>query len=113
MLKCLTSQEKFSGHTVLLLDVSGSMGATVSGKSEITRMDAACGVAMLMREVCEDITIYTFSDRCKNVPSRHGFALRDAIVQSQPHGSTMTRNAIDRVNIEQKYDRFIVITDEQ
>jgi 60 kDa SS-A/Ro ribonucleoprotein len=113
MLKCLGSHEKIGGKTVLLLDVSGSMDHAVAGKSEITRMDAACGVGMLLREVCSDVAVYTFSHECKLVPSRRGFALRDAIVQSQPHSSTMTRHAVDRVNIQEKYDRLIVITDEQ
>lgn len=113
MLTCLKSQEKLPGKTVLLLDVSGSMSATISGKSEISRMDAACGVGMLLREVCDDVVIYTFSDSCVLVPSRKGFALRDAIVGSQPHSGTATREAVDRVNIQEKYDRLIVITDEQ
>lgn len=113
MFKCLAEHEKLSGKTVLLLDVSGSMEAIVSGKSEITRMDAACGVAMLLRQICDDVVIYTFSDQCVLVPSRRGFALRDSIVQSQRHNGTATRAAVDRINIQEEYDRFIVITDEQ
>lgn len=113
MLKCLGEHEKITGKTVLLLDVSGSMEAVVSAKSEISRMDAACGVAMLLREVCSDVVVYTFSSQTMLVPSRRGFALRDAIVQSQPHGSTYTRAAVDRINIQEQYDRLIVITDEQ
>jgi 60 kDa SS-A/Ro ribonucleoprotein len=113
MLKCLASQEKLSGKTILLLDVSGSMESTVSGKSEINRMDAACGVGMLLREVCEEVAVYTFSAGCALVPSRHGFTLRDAVVNSQPHLSTNTRAAVDRINIQENYDRFIVISDEQ
>lgn len=113
MLKCLGEHEKITGKTVLLLDVSGSMEAVVSAKSEISRMDAACGVAMLLREVCSDVVVYTFSSQTMLVPSRRGFALRDAIVQSQPHGSTYTRAAVDRINIREQYDRLIVITDEQ
>lgn len=113
MLKCLGEHEKITGKTVLLLDVSGSMDSAVSGKSEITRMDAACGVGMLLREVCSDVVVYTFSQSAVLVPSRRGFALRDAIVGSQPHGSTYTRAAVDRINIQEQYDRLIVITDEQ
>jgi 60 kDa SS-A/Ro ribonucleoprotein len=113
MLKCLGEHEKIEGKTVLLLDVSGSMETTVSGKSEISRMDAACGVGMLLREVCSEVVVYTFSEEPKLVPSRRGFALRDAIVSSQPHGGTNTRRAVDRINIQEKYDRLIVITDEQ
>jgi TROVE domain-containing protein len=113
MLKCLAEQSKLTGKTVLLVDVSGSMSSTVSSKSEISRMDAACAVGMLLREICDDVVVYTFSDHCKLVPTRRGFALRDAMVTSQAHSGTATRAAVDRVNIQQKYDRLIVITDEQ
>jgi len=113
MLKCLTGQERLPGKTVLLVDVSGSMDATLSGKSELTRMDAACGVAMLAREVCEDVEVLTFSNRVKEVPSRHAFALRDAIVTSQPHSGTQLGDAMQYVNGLRKCDRVIVFTDEQ
>lgn len=113
MLKCLVGQEKLAGKTVLLVDVSGSMDATLSGKSELNRMDAACGVAMLAREVCEEVDVLTFSDRVKEVPARHAFALRDAIVSSQPHGGTNLGDAMRYVNGLRKCDRLIVFTDEQ
>jgi 60 kDa SS-A/Ro ribonucleoprotein len=113
MFKCLAEQEKLSGKTILLLDVSGSMDAIISGKSEITRMDAACGVGMLLREICQEVVVYTFSSQLMLIPARRGFALRDSIVGSQPHSSTCTRAAVDRINIEENYQRLIVITDEQ
>jgi len=113
MFKCLGAHVKMPGRTVLLLDVSGSMDAVISGKSEMTRMDAACAVGMLLREICQQVTVYSFSNECVVVPTRRGFALRDTIVQSQPHSGTMTRHAVDRINIQEKYDRLIVITDEQ
>lgn len=113
MLKCLSVQDKLPGKTVLLVDVSGSMEFQVSGRSEISRLDAACGVAMLLREIADDVNVYTFSDNVVEVAPRRGFALRDAIVRSQSHGGTATRKAVDRVNIQEDYDRLIVITDEQ
>jgi hypothetical protein len=75
------------------------------------RVDAACGLAVLAREVCEDVQVFTFSDHVKKVPARRGFALRDAIVNSQPHSSTYLGEAISQV--DEKGTRLIVITDEQ
>jgi hypothetical protein len=43
--------------------------------------------------------------------ARRGFALRDALDASQPHNSTRLGAALE--GITEKYDRFIVITDEQ
>lgn len=45
------------------------------------------------------------------VPPRRGFALRDAIINSQPHGGTYLGKAV--TEIDRKGDRLIVFTDEQ
>jgi hypothetical protein len=113
MLKCLGTMEKLPGKTVLLVDVSGSMGSAISGNSDMNRFDAACGVAQLARELCEDVSIYTFSNKTVLVPPRRGFALSDAILSSQYHNCTYLRKAIEYVNSRIQYDRIIVFTDEQ
>lgn len=112
MFRSLTGVERLSGKTTLLVDVSGSMNATVSGKSEISRLDAASALAMLLREICEEVEVITFSNKAVLVPSRRGFALRDAIDRSQEHGGTNTQDGINAANTR-GYDRLIVITDEQ
>ena len=106
---------KLAGHTVLLVDVSGSMEAPLSSRSEMRRTDAAYGLAILLREIAEKVTIFTFSDSAKRVPSRHGMALRDALDQSQPHSGTYLGAALKHVEIEVRegWDRLVVITDEQ
>lgn len=113
MLRSLESVEKMRGHTALLVDVSGSMAEAISAKSELRRLDAACGLAMLCREVCESVGVFTFSNAVVECPPRRGFALRDAINQSQPHGGTYLGQAVAALNRERKYDRLIVLTDEQ
>jgi 60 kDa SS-A/Ro ribonucleoprotein len=111
MLRSLEGHDKIKGETRLLIDVSGSMDMPMSARSEMLRVDAACGLAVLAREICEDVEIYTFSNDVKKVPPRRGFALRDAIVQSQHHGGTELGKAVKA--IDQKGVRLIVITDEQ
>jgi 60 kDa SS-A/Ro ribonucleoprotein len=111
MLKSITG--KLPGKTVLLIDVSGSMDAALSGKSDMTRIDAACGVAMVAREMCEEVAVFSFSSELRQVPPRRGFALRDAIVGSQNHRSTYLGNAISYINQDVDYARLIVVTDEQ
>ena len=111
MFSCVAGQAKLKGKTVLLVDVSGSMNAPLSRKSDMTRADAGLGLAVLLREVCEKVDVYSFSDHTKRIPSRRGFALRDAISASQPHGGTYLGNAVK--DVQGLYDRLIVITDEQ
>ncbi|HZQ42506.1 MAG TPA: TROVE domain-containing protein [Acidobacteriaceae bacterium] len=111
MFRAVAGREKLAGHTVLLVDVSGSMVAPLSRRSEMLRTDAAYGLAILLRETAEKVSVYTFSNDAKLVPPRRGFALRDAMEASQPHSGTYLGKALDAV--EGSYDRMIVITDEQ
>ena len=113
MFRCLESSEKLAGNTVLVVDNSGSMyGTPVSAKSEIDRSEAACALAMLLREVCEHVQIVVFSGSVKVIAPRRGFALRDAIKGATEHGATNTQNALFAAETL-NYDRCIVITDEQ
>lgn len=113
MMKCLAEQFKLPGRTVLMLDVSGSMDHALSAKGETTRMDAGLGLGVLLREICESVEIFTFSNALVQVAPRRGFALRDAMKNSQQHGGTYLAQALDHLNQKVNYDRIIVITDEQ
>jgi hypothetical protein len=111
MFRAVSGNEKLPGRTVLLVDVSGSMVTRLALKSEMLRTDAAYGLAVLLRELCERVSVYTFSNEAKLVAPRRGFALRDAMESSQAHGGTYLGRALDAVT--EQYDRIVVITDEQ
>ncbi len=117
MVASLQGKNKLKGNTLVLVDVSGSMDYVLSGKSVSKRMDAAAGLAILLREICENAEFWTFSERLVLIPSRRGMALRDAIVNSQSHSSTMLGSALKHLNTSKNpavtIDRIIVITDEQ
>jgi len=113
MLKCVAGTEKLPGKTIVLVDVSGSMMVPLSRRSEMLRTDAGYGLAVLLREIAEKVAVFSFSDNLVEVPARRGFALRDAIDTSQPHNSTQLGKAVETLNRKEKYDRLIVITDEQ
>lgn len=109
LLAAIGEMEAFDGKTVILVDVSGSMDSKVSGKSEMTRMDAGAALAAIFPG---DVRFYTFSNDCIEVPARKGMAGVDAIMTSQGHGGTRLGAAVEMVN-RIKSDRLIVITDEQ
>ena len=116
MFRATAGMSKIKGRTVLLVDVSGSMfGAKISAKSDLDRFDAAAALAVLCREVCEEVHIFSFSGFAVHVPPRRGFALVDAIRNSQQHGGTDLRKALGGVNaaVASGFDRCIVFTDEQ
>lgn len=111
MFRCLEGRQKLSGKTLLLVDTSPSMDAAVSSKSDLTRKDAAFGLAVLLRELCSQVAIVAFSSIAKSVPPRRGFALADAISSAVPSNGTLLGSAVRAFSGQ--YDRIIVITDEQ
>jgi hypothetical protein len=113
MLACVAGQRKLPGKTIVLVDVSGSMTAPLSRRSEMQRTDAAYGLAVLLREIGEKVSVFSFSDNLVEVPARRGFALRDAINASQPHNGTYLGKAVAELDRNERYDRLIVISDEQ
>jgi hypothetical protein len=116
MLKGIAGLSKLEGSTGLLVDVSGSMNYRLAKKGETTRMDAAAGLAILLREKAEEFCIATFSEACVELPQRRGFALRDAIVKSQAHSGTYLKRALTQLYRSAEWqglDRLIVVTDEQ
>ncbi|HKV23342.1 MAG TPA: TROVE domain-containing protein [Candidatus Acidoferrum sp.] len=116
MLKGIAGLAMHPGATGLVVDVSGSMDGALARKGETTRVDAAAGLAILLREKAEGFSVATFSDACVEIPARRGFALRDAITASQPHSGTYLKRALSELYEKpewRKLDRLIVITDEQ
>lgn len=114
MLRSLKEMPKLPGRTVLLVDVSASMWhGNVSKKSDLNRFEAAAALAMLARETCEDVAIYTFSYNVVRVKPRHGFALADQLRNSQSNSGTDLDLAVRKINESEPYDRLIVFTDEQ
>ena len=99
----------FDGRTLVLVDVSGSMGAHLSARSELTRMDAAAALASV---IPGDLRVFTFSNEVVEVPARRGMAGVDAALRSQPHGGTQLGKAVEHLN-RLAHDRLIVVTDEQ
>jgi hypothetical protein len=113
MFRALEGMAKWPGKTALVLDHSGSMQHPMSSKSELHASDAAAALAILFREVCDDIAVYAFSDQTEELPPRRGFALRDRFNGSRVGwGGTDTGTAVKLANAR-GYDRIIVITDEQ
>lgn len=124
MLKCLAAFPKLKGKTVFVVDVSGSMGATLASKSTMTRLDAAAALTALMREVCEDPVIYATAGsdgkrehKTVEVAAHRGFALMNEI-KSRAHslggGGIFLSQATKHIEkIEKNAARLIVLSDSQ
>lgn len=123
MLACASAWPKLSGKSILVVDVSGSMGCALSDKSEFTRMDAAAAMAVLASEVCESVSVYATAGsdmrrihQTQKVHPYRGFALSKEILSNRlGGGGIFTRQCLDYIKgIEaEKPDRIIVFSDSQ
>ena len=127
MFGCLSAQKLLPGKTILIVDCSASMHGQISARSELDRLSAAAALAVLLREVCDKVSIYATagSDSARKhatmlIPSRRGFALRDLLSYGQTSpklggGGIFLTQVMDYVRKEERgtADRIIVITDEQ
>lgn len=131
---------RLPGRTLVLVDVSASMDDTLSGRGSMKRMDAAAGLAVVLREICEAIEIATFSNECVRLqaPLPRGARLARQITENQPHAGTALGQAIDGmtaprvtlpvmmpgflarwslmarfVEVRPAIERLVVLTDEQ
>lgn len=109
MMTRIDTMQPFDGHTIILVDVSGSMDAPLSARSDLTRADAAATLACMFPGSCD---VYTFSNKTVHVPQSRGLRGIDNILKSQVHSSTKLAEAVAYANTL-KHDRLIVITDEQ
>jgi hypothetical protein len=112
MFGALKSQPPLAGTTALVVDTSPSMWmAQLSRKGDMDRFEAAAGLAILLRETAERVNVYAFNEKAYEVPSRRGFALRDALAATK-NGWSRGGLAVAAANRD-GYDRIIVITDGQ
>ena len=125
MLKCTSAWQKLPGHTVMVVDVSGSMGCALSSRSEFSRMDAAAAMAVLTGEICESVSIYATAGSdgrrihsTEKVNPYHGFALSEEILKkaySLGGGGIFTRQCLEYIKSQENEtpDRIIVFSDSQ
>ena len=111
LIQAVEEQPKFPGVTAILVDVSQSMDANLSDKSQVTRQDVACALAAIVPS--DNKRVFSFSNELKEVAPRQGMALIDAINSSQSHSGTYLGGAVRQLVDKVPCDRLIVVTDEQ
>lgn len=116
----LKEYPKLDGSTLILVDVSGSMYDTLSGKSELMRISAAAALAALCKEICDDAYPYMFNDELMKVDSSYrGFSLINKMVNDLGGCTAVIDCTNDAIReYQRKHDnrfpkRIIVVTDEE
>lgn len=114
LFRSLKEAARFTGVTAIAVDVSGSMSSSISAKSKMTMFDTAAALAMILREQAETCRVFAYGDKTVEVAPRRGFALRDALKDSNAGCWTRLDKCITKINSDvPECDRVIVVTDEQ
>lgn len=124
MCKVVNAQLHLPGYTVLVVDVSGSMGKLLSRPGTTTRLDVAKALASVASVACEDVAIYaTAGDdykrihATKKVSNLEGFAVAAGVNHKGiGKGGIFTRQALEFIRDAErgnKVDRIIVFSDSQ
>lgn len=112
--RSLVNIPPLTGRTLLLVDVSGSMSDTMSGRSKLTRREAASifGAALAMR--AEKADLVAFGTESWAIPFRKvGSVLRLAgELAAKNGGGTNTWQAVQK-HLTGDHVRVIILTDEQ
>lgn len=118
MLKCAKAWTRLPGHTVLVVDVSGSMWTAMSAKSDFNRMTAAAAMAVIASEACDSVSVYATATTTEKMKPYHGFALSDEIIASQRRlggGGIYTKRCLEYIKGQEKEQpaRIIIFSDSQ
>jgi 60 kDa SS-A/Ro ribonucleoprotein len=111
LLKSVEEMPKMAGKTVIVVDVSASMQARLSDKSDLNRMQAAAALASVAP--AESLRVFSFSNRLVECPNYAGLPGITAIKNSQPNHGTYLGACVRTINDSVPHDRLIVVTDEQ
>lgn len=127
MINSYANLPKLKGRTLFIVDVSGSMNAPMSAKSDFSRYDAACAMAMLAANQCEDYEIVCTAGNDYSRIGAHeyikypqkGFNIFSQIHDTNKRiggGGIFTRQCLEWCKgmfRDQKFDRIIVFSDSQ
>jgi 60 kDa SS-A/Ro ribonucleoprotein len=117
MVRSVTGLGKLPGTTVLVVDCSGSMvGAPISARSKLDRLDAAAALGVLIREVCEDARVFAYANNVAEVQNLRGLGLVSGFRHGAQTlgGGTETAKALALIQTKvPNATRVILVTDEQ
>lgn len=109
----LENVPSLSGRTLIMVDKSGSMCWPMSARSVLKRADAAgiFGAALALR--AEDADLFTYDTEATKVElgTRDLLRITESMVESG--GGTATARIAGELMSRKRYDRVIILTDEQ
>ena len=126
MFRSYASMAKLPGRTLVILDISGSMGSNISSSSEFTRLDAGVAMSIAAINMCEEFEFVVTAGNDGRSEGAHehikypnrGFGLTKQVVDANQRigsGGIFTRQCLEwcKKNIDGEFDRIMIFSDSQ
>lgn len=106
---------KLPGTTVIAVDVSGSMGITISAKSDVHCCEIAMMLGMIANRICENAILYTFDTSIKKYDVSHRNGILYTTIHSNMYGggTNMSLPFQKMIKDHVKCDRVIILSDNE
>lgn len=111
----IENMEKLPGTTVIAVDTSGSMGGSVSEKSDVRCVEIGLMLGMIANRICDNSIFYTFDwDIKKHAVSRRSDILHTVTHSARAGGGTDMRLPFQKMLDDGvQADRVIIISDNE
>ena len=110
----IENMPKLSGTTVIAVDTSGSMGSSVSAKSEIRCYEIAMLLGLMANKICDNSIFYTFDTSIKKYAVSHRTSILETVSTSCCGGGTNMYLPFEKMIADKiKADRVIIISDNE
>lgn len=111
----IENMPKLHGNTVIAVDTSGSMGHTVSAKSDVTCVEIGMMLGLIANRICDNSIFYTFDTDIQKYPvsSRSGILYTTTHNARAGGGTNMDLLFIRMIRDGVQADRIIIISDNE
>lgn len=105
---------KLPGRTVIAVDVSGSMGCTISAKSSVHCYEIAVMLGLIASKICDDSIFYTFNNSIGKHPTSKRAGVLNAACNFRCGGGTyMELPFMQMIKDNVQADRVIILSDNE
>lgn len=110
----IENMPRLSGTTVIAVDVSDSMGYTVSEKSKVLCYEIAMLLGLMANKICDNSIFYTFNTDIKKYAVSHRSGILETTLKSRCGGGTYMYLPFEKMIADKvKADRIIILSDNE
>ncbi len=110
----IENMPRLEGTTVIAVDTSGSMGNSVSAKSDVRCYEIAMLLGLVANKICDNSIFYTFDTSIRKYAVSHRTSILETVSKSCCGGGTNMYLPFEKMLSDNiKADRVIIISDNE